>query len=679
MPGFLKLSTASQVVELGPFLDDTDFKTVETGLTIANTDIKLRKHGGTTHVSKNSGGGTHIANGYYYATLDATDTDTLGIIDLHVNVAGALPVFDRFMVMAANVYDAFVRGMGAYPVRTGTAQAGAAGSITLDASASAVSDFYEGTQVTITAGTGIGQTRAITSYNGSTKVASIAPNWATTPDNTSIFAVLPMGQLTGITGTVGFIGSGGISRTSFAADTGLQTIRSGTAQAGAAGTITLDSSASALTDFYEAALVLITGGTGVGQARVVTSYNGTTKVASIAPNWRTTPDNTSTFAIIASGYTTHVTGTVDLAAGGITAATIAAAALNGKGDWLTAAAYTPPPTAGQVADQVWEETTTDHPNAGTKGGDSLLSDAFVDQPVSSLPVATSVEVWGYSSRTLTAFGTLVADIWNYAVTSITTAGSIGKRIVDNLNATISSVAAAVWDLPTTGHTTVGTFGNNAIAANGNAANAYTAASTLSDRLEMLVLLKGQVSDADVSTPTIVYIGGNINPAVTFGTDELVDLLVVVRDGSTLEYHARWIVDFDQSTKALTLDSALPFTPDQLTGDTYSILPARKDPNVSAVKTQTDLLPVDKLVKHSLAVLAVVVGNGSTTTTVKLSTVDGAAPSATNDFYNGAVLAFTSGALAGQRTLIEDYDGATTTATVVALTSAPVNAVTAVIV
>ena len=51
---FLRQSTASQVVELGPFLDDTDFKTAETGLTIANTDIKLRKEGGTTHGSKNS-------------------------------------------------------------------------------------------------------------------------------------------------------------------------------------------------------------------------------------------------------------------------------------------------------------------------------------------------------------------------------------------------------------------------------------------------------------------------------------------------------------------------------------------------------------------------------------------------------------------------------------------------
>lgn len=102
---FLRQSTASQVVELGPFLDDTDFKTAETGLTIANTDIKLRKGGGTSHVSKNSGGSTHIANGYYHLTLDATDTDTVGILDVHVNVSGALPVFDRLTVLPAHVHD----------------------------------------------------------------------------------------------------------------------------------------------------------------------------------------------------------------------------------------------------------------------------------------------------------------------------------------------------------------------------------------------------------------------------------------------------------------------------------------------------------------------------------------------------------------------------------------------
>jgi len=44
---YLKQSTASQSRAIGPFVDDTDFKTLETALTINNTDVKLVKNGGT--------------------------------------------------------------------------------------------------------------------------------------------------------------------------------------------------------------------------------------------------------------------------------------------------------------------------------------------------------------------------------------------------------------------------------------------------------------------------------------------------------------------------------------------------------------------------------------------------------------------------------------------------------
>lgn len=102
---FLRQSTASQEVILGPFLDDTDGKTAETGLTIANTDIKIWKTGGTTESDKNSGGATHIASGRYYAVLDATDTNTIGPLEVNVHVSGALPVKVRCCVLDEAVYD----------------------------------------------------------------------------------------------------------------------------------------------------------------------------------------------------------------------------------------------------------------------------------------------------------------------------------------------------------------------------------------------------------------------------------------------------------------------------------------------------------------------------------------------------------------------------------------------
>jgi hypothetical protein len=88
-------------------------------------------------------------------------------------------------------------------IRKSTAAAGAAGSITLDASASSVNDFYKGAMVFIVGGTGIGQSRLITGYTGSTQVALVAPNWATTPSTDSIFVILPgdqsdLGMISGV-------------------------------------------------------------------------------------------------------------------------------------------------------------------------------------------------------------------------------------------------------------------------------------------------------------------------------------------------------------------------------------------------------------------------------------------------------------------------------------------------
>ncbi len=100
----LKQSTASQVTTIGPFVDDVDFKALEDGLTIANTDIKLKKNGATA-VNKNSGGGTSDVHGMYAITFDATDTGTVGNLRVSVKVAGALVVWKDFWVFEEAVFD----------------------------------------------------------------------------------------------------------------------------------------------------------------------------------------------------------------------------------------------------------------------------------------------------------------------------------------------------------------------------------------------------------------------------------------------------------------------------------------------------------------------------------------------------------------------------------------------
>lgn len=117
---YLKQSTAGQEIPLGYFVDSTDGNTEETALTINNTDIKLWKTGATTLASKNSGGATHISNGVYYATLDATDTNTLGSMVIFVHVTGSLSVKLDCVVLAANVYDSLIGGGDTLDVNTTT-------------------------------------------------------------------------------------------------------------------------------------------------------------------------------------------------------------------------------------------------------------------------------------------------------------------------------------------------------------------------------------------------------------------------------------------------------------------------------------------------------------------------------------------------------------------------------
>ena len=56
----LKQSTAA-TIKLGPFVDDGDGKTAETGLTISQADIRLSKAGGDFAQTNNSAGATQLS------------------------------------------------------------------------------------------------------------------------------------------------------------------------------------------------------------------------------------------------------------------------------------------------------------------------------------------------------------------------------------------------------------------------------------------------------------------------------------------------------------------------------------------------------------------------------------------------------------------------------------------
>lgn len=200
-------------------------------------------------------------------------------------------------------------------LRESKAQAGSASSITLDSGASTTDDLFNNCSIAIIAGTGRGQSRYCSDYVGSTRVASVIPNWVTNPDTTSVFAVVPYGlDSVTLASLVSAIWDQPRTSHVLSNSTGaaLATLDDGTAQAGAAGTITLASGASSVDAFYVGAIVQVINGTGVGQFRTIQSYVGSTRVATVRGNWVTAPNNTSRYIVRADpGFAELTSATID--------------------------------------------------------------------------------------------------------------------------------------------------------------------------------------------------------------------------------------------------------------------------------------------------------------------------------------------------------------------------------
>jgi hypothetical protein len=113
---FLRQSTAVDVA-LGPFLDSTDGITAETGLTISQADVRLKKNAGAWAQVNDATSATHEENGWYEKELDATDTNTVGRLLIAVHESGAMPVWHEFWVLEEVVYDSlFAASAAGYQV-----------------------------------------------------------------------------------------------------------------------------------------------------------------------------------------------------------------------------------------------------------------------------------------------------------------------------------------------------------------------------------------------------------------------------------------------------------------------------------------------------------------------------------------------------------------------------------
>jgi len=78
---------------------------------------------------------------------------------------------------------------------SGTAQGGAVGSITLEATSTLDSAFLIGREIVIISGTGLNSMSQITAYDSATKIATVTPDFATAPANGDTYMLVSLSQV----------------------------------------------------------------------------------------------------------------------------------------------------------------------------------------------------------------------------------------------------------------------------------------------------------------------------------------------------------------------------------------------------------------------------------------------------------------------------------------------------
>lgn len=501
---FLKQSTAV-TVKIGPFVDQGDGFTPETSLTISQADIRLTKNGGDFAQTNNAAGATHDESGYYDIPLDTTDTNTLGTLRVAVSESGALPVWQDFMVVPANVWDSL---FGADRLQVHAAEI-SNDLITSDAlAASAVSEIQSGLATSSALATAQSDLDTITGSDGvtlATAQANYAPAKAgdemdlvDAPNATAIAAIqsglatptnITAGTITTVTNLTNAPTNGDLTATMKASvnaevDAAIETYHLDHLLAATYDPSSKPGAADALLN----ELVENDGGVSRYTANAL-EQAPTGGSAPTAVEIRQEMDANSTqFAAIVADTNELQT---DWANGGrldnildarasqasvdtiddfldTEVAAILADTNELQTDWanggrldliLDSAAAGASPAA--VADAVWDEALSGHATAGSTGealsnagsaGDpwaTSLPGAYgagtagkiigdnINATVSSRSSHSAADVWAAGTRTLTSFGTLIADIWAYATRTLSSFGSLVSDIWANGTRTIT--------------------------------------------------------------------------------------------------------------------------------------------------------------------------------------------------------------------------------------------------
>ncbi|MGQ0636452.1 MAG: hypothetical protein ACT4QC_17710 [Planctomycetaceae bacterium] len=208
----------------------------------------------------------------------------------------------------------------------------------------------------------------------------------------------------------------------------LAIVGSGTLSAGSAGGGTLGT---LLMYDVTGCFIRTTGGTGGGgaggannQARRIVTYNTSNGAFTVSPNWETTPDNTTTYdVLLPEGVTLGMLKTLNPATPGRVLVVDSAGLADATAVKLGPSGAATAQTARDVGASVLL-------SPGTGSGQVALSGGQVT-------VGTNNDKTNYQLA-----ASAIQAIWDALTAALSTAGSIGKLLVDNLNATIGSRLAS---------------------------------------------------------------------------------------------------------------------------------------------------------------------------------------------------------------------------------------------
>jgi len=192
-------------------------------------------------------------------------------------------------------------------------------------------------------------------------------------------------------------------------------------------------------DFYNNGVIIFTEGANQGVVRRISDYVGASKTITVDPALTTAPADGDRFAVLAA--------TSSSAGGG----------------------------GGATAAEIWSYALRQLTTEDLEGGGSLATAA----DIAALNNISASDVWSYANRSITD----PDAIWEYALTQIGTAGSVGKLLKDNIDAAITSrsshSASDIWSVVTRTLTSNANFNDPTSAQNAQAVWEY-AARTLTD-------------------------------------------------------------------------------------------------------------------------------------------------------------------------------------------------------